>query len=102
MLHSATTFTDSEYRHEPSAMTLRFFYHWWIVWTAIQVKMSKCRLQLGVLEPLQLNVTILAIKLSDDMTEDTNYFVDKRIASTTLAAHDSTANKATETVTLAA
>jgi len=95
-------FDDSEHiALEVSSSGNRSQYMWWTVWTAngtdsINVQFA-CTAGIHTVGADQ--VTLTAIKLSDDLTENTDWGYNDVTASTSLATTDSTTNNATLTVT---
>lgn len=101
-LHGTTAFADSEFAVEPNTTTMRYLYQWWTVWTAVSGEGIKLQFKAhsGANATGADLITITAIKLSDDLTENTDWHYNEVAASTTLALDtDSSTNNASITFT---
>lgn len=99
--HGSTTFDDGQYKFEPDTAGTRETFFWYTVWTAVSTEDIIMRFQSAfaghTIEADQ--ITMLAIKLSDDLTENTDWAFNENLTDTTLAATYGTANSATLTMT---
>lgn len=98
-LHGTTAFADSECAMENNTTASRYTYQWWTVWTAVSGEGIKLQ---GKVESGTAGydmMTMTAIKLSDDLTENTDWYHNEVAANTTLASTASTTNNATITFT---
>lgn len=106
IVHGTTVFTDSVHSMWVQTTPSRATYAWWTVFTQpASPELIKCQIS----NSNAANTTgidqfsLVAIKLSDDLTEDTgaggDWKTNEVSASTTLALTDSTANNATVTIT---
>jgi hypothetical protein len=81
VVHGSTAFDDSEQLWANSATTRRTPYFWWTVWTAvsgedINIQYSGNIHNVGA--PSLDFIVLLAINLSDDVTENTDWFSAER------------------------
>ena len=102
VLHGSTDFADSQATLTPSSTTT--FYHqyaWWTVWTAVSSEGIKAQIgsdTSGTTTGID-QFSLIAIKLSDDLVEDTDWKVNEVTAATALTTSDSSSNNASITFT---
>jgi len=100
-VHGTTGFEGSELAFEPMSNTVYYTYFWYTVWTAVagegvklQYKTEDSAEFAQVITP-----TLTSIKLSDDLTENTDWFFNENATDTTLRASYGTTGNATITFT---
>jgi len=102
-IHGSTDFEGSENNIEPNGASAgnRYTYFWYTIWTAVSGEDVK--LQFKSVDNITIlgidQITMVAIKLSDDLTQGTDYDFNENLIDTTLAATYGTANSATLTMT---
>lgn len=107
MVHGTTAFTDSDGRWGPNSTTGRVNYFWWTVFTqpgggAEDIKAQIANGTAGTTTGID-NFSLICIKLSDDLTEDTgsggDWKTNEVSATTSLTQSDSSSNNASVTIT---
>ncbi len=103
MLHGSTDFGTSENIIEVANTSQYQPYLWFTVWTAVAsegIKMQFATTTNTGVDTVRVDqITLFAMNLSDDLTEDTDWFFDETVADTTLSTTWSTTNNATKTFT---
>jgi hypothetical protein len=102
-VHGSTPFDDSVWGMEPQQSTTgKWHYVWWTVWEAVAGEDIKVQFG-GTVANRTVNAdftTLTAIKLSDDLVENTDWKVhEPAAASTSLTTTDSSSNNATVSIT---
>ncbi|MBD3253413.1 hypothetical protein GF386_06780, partial [Candidatus Pacearchaeota archaeon] len=96
LLHGSAAFTGSDHIFDPYYATSSYMYFWFTVWTAVEGE--DVQLQHITLDSSDTvstdQVTILAIELSEILTEDTDWFFDEDASSTGLSDSWSSSNNA--------
>ncbi len=103
-LHGSTDFGTSVYQLEPAVISplIYYSYFWFTVWTAIASEGIKMQYQNvnntgDTVHADQL--TLCAINLSDDVTENTDWYFDETVTDTSLSTTWSTSNNGSVTFT---
>jgi hypothetical protein len=99
--HGSTDFADSVDSLEPDAVGVRYTYTWWTVWTAGSsegISMHISSATAAGITGIDLS-TLMAIKLSDDLVENTDWFFAENSTATTLTTSESSSNNASVTFT---
>ena len=102
LIHGSTVFEGSERRSEHAATATGYTYFWYTVWTAVaseDVKLQFASSFTGTVTIGIDQISMVAIKLSDDLTENTDWAFNENTINTTLAASYGTGNSATLTMT---
>jgi hypothetical protein len=104
VVHGSTDFADSVWAQEPNSTSGRLYYNWWTVWTAVSgeaVKLQYAR-ESGASGQNVVGadqITMVAIKLSDDLVENTDWAYNEVTATTSLVTTgDSSSNNAAVTI----
>lgn len=101
-LHGTTAFASSEMSMEPRSSPNQYHqYMWFTVWTAVAsegVKMQ-FKIESGSHTVGADQVTLFSMEISEDLTEDTDWFFNENTTSTSLTSSWSTTNNATRTFT---
>jgi len=85
MVHGTTEFAGSVHHWEPDDLNARYWYTFMVVWTAVSgeaVTLQMRRETTNTVSADQINM--LKLKLSDDFTEDTDWFFNEVVSDTTL------------------
>ena len=101
LLHGSTAFTGSEYSFQPGATSTYYTYDFFTVWTAVSSEglqlQFKCETAGHTVGADQ--ITMVAIEISEDLTENTDWFFSENTTSTSLTTSDSSSNNASITFT---
>jgi hypothetical protein len=99
MVHGSTEFEGSEKGTEPmTSGSIRYPYFWYTVWTAVAGEAVKLQGHGSAATTVNIDqVSMVAIKLSDDLTENTDWAFNENLTDTTLAVAYATGNSATLT-----
>jgi len=101
-IHGSTDFEGSELAFEPmQATNTKYTYFWYTVWTAVASEAIKLQFKhetAGQITGAD-QITMVAIKLSDDLTENTDWFFNENATDTTLRATYGTSGPASITFT---
>lgn len=102
VLHDSTDFGTSIDQMEPAGTTAYYPYFWFKIWTAVAsegIKMQfKTITNTGDTVGAD-HITLFAMNLSDDVTENTDWYSVETVADTSLSTTWSTTNNATKTFT---
>jgi len=99
-VHDSTEFGGSEMIMEPSTVNTHNTYTWFTVWDAVASEDVKLQFKtLGADTVGADQITIFAMNLDEDLTENTEWFFDDDSTSTTLSTAWSTTNNAEVTFT---
>lgn len=98
-IHGSTDFEGSNYQKEFNSNT-RLHYAWFTVWTAVASEDVKLQFRTvaGTGTSGADQITMVAIKLSDDLSQGTDWDFTENTVDTTLAATYGTGNSASETI----
>ena len=84
-IHGSTDFEGSEFAFEPDDASLRTAYFWFTVWTAVSGEAVKLQFKGEVSNTVGIDqITMVAIKLSDDLTENTDWFFNENTTNATI------------------
>jgi hypothetical protein len=80
VVHGSTAFDDSEQLWASGASTRRTPYFWWTVWTAVSGEDINVQYSINThnAPTASLDLVLLAINLSDDVTENTDWVYAER------------------------
>ena len=102
VVHGSTAFPSSEFIREPAigSSSNRHTYGWFAVWEAVSGEDVKVQIHraAGTNAGTQM-LTMLAVCLSDDLTENTDWKYSEVIADTVLSSSFSSSNNAAVTIT---
>lgn len=98
-LHGSTDFAESEMVNEGGGAAQYFNYKWFTVWTAVSGEGIKMQFKASAGTVTADQITLFAMEISEDLTENTDWFFDHNATSTSMTTSNSTTNNATVTFT---